>query len=84
MKRIVIYLALTWFTLFTARLSHGQWTKSMLLMPESVIIYDIYFEPDDKGWAVGTEGYNLFYDGNSWKVHSTLLGNNDVLSQFSI
>ncbi|MEM9859464.1 MAG: MBG domain-containing protein [Bacteroidota bacterium] len=56
--------------------SFGQWTATKLPIPEQVTIYDIDFETEDKGWAVGTEGYILFYDGDSWEVHDVLTGNN--------
>ena len=58
---------------FTA-LVQGQWIESQLLIPSDVIIYDIDFESETRGWAVGTDGHILFFDGNSWDVDTVIAG----------
>lgn len=53
----------------------GQWTESKLPIPSNVVMYDINFESETKGWAVGTDGYILTFDGNSWEIFTVIAGN---------
>lgn len=58
------------FTVF----GQGQWIESQLPIPSDVIIYDIDFESENRGWAVGTDGHILFFDGNYWDVDTVIAG----------
>ncbi|MEO1050456.1 MAG: MBG domain-containing protein [Bacteroidota bacterium] len=67
---------LTFLGLIMFGMVQGQWVESQLPIPSSVVIFDMDFEADDRGWAVGTEGYILFFDGHSWEV-DTIITDND-------
>ncbi len=73
MKRIFIVLAI-FFT--TSNFGYAQWTVSALPIPNNVVIYDIDFSTSGEGWAVGTHGYILHFDGEDWEVFDIIEDNN--------
>lgn len=83
MYRTIFYLSSVFLAVLIPGFTHAQWTKSELPIPSNIIIYDIDFASENKGWAVGTDGHILFFDGNSWEVDTVIVGNDFSRVEFT-